>query len=183
MKYNHIVLFASINLILFGASCRSKDPVADNRTDSIVLKLNMTGGMKYYFTTHNETSMSQEVKDNAIETASSIETGMLYEVSNDSSGNLNFTTTYRVFKIKAKENENEREIDAATAGGSIIRSDRVFAAFQNAVIRTTLTPAGEVKAVEGIKELTGNMFKLAGDNEDAVALVQGSLAQYADENF
>jgi len=149
MKYNAIQATASIIFVLFCSSCKSKDTIGDNRTDSIALKLNPVAG-KYYYTTRNETTMSQEVKDKDIKTANSIEMGMLYEIEKDSTGDFNFKTTNKVFKIKAKENENEREIDTSTAGGSLILSDRVFAAFQNAVIRTTMSPGGEVKAISGL---------------------------------
>src|SRR5689334_12580540 len=97
-KCNSITVIAALVGASLAFSCKQKDAPQQNLIDSVVLKLDMVGGLTYYYTTRNETSMSQEVKGKEIEMANSVETGVLYEVTNDSSGNLDFKTTYRVFK-------------------------------------------------------------------------------------
>lgn len=167
-------------------SCNSNDASVryeNIQKDSLVIHLQPADKSSYYYTTVNHSEIFQEVKDQKIEIANTIQSGLLYEFSKDSSGNIHCKTTYKDFKLKAKFSEEEREIDAATAANSLFKSDRVFAAFKDASFTAELTPEGQVKTISGLSELKERMYALANNNEEILNMLNGSFQQYVTEDF
>lgn len=179
LMFRRIVFLFCIFFISY--SCNQIDKPTDNNT--IELKLQLGVGSSYYYTSSNISESTQEINGEEQSSSATIETGIQYDISKDSAGNFIFNNTYKLFKVKVKEGKEIREVDAANANYSLYPEDKVFGAFHNAVLVTTLTPTGEVKQVDGVSALTEKMQQIASSNEQARNMVDGTLDKYGQADF
>ena len=139
---------------------------------------------QYLYAISNEINIEQEVNDEKMVTENNIDVSMLYNISRDSSGNYSFKIIFKEFKVKVKAGEIEKELQATTAAGSVDAQERIFAAFDNAIIKVKVASDGKIATVDGLDLIQNKMYELARDNAEAKSMIQTSLQQWlAVENF
>lgn len=103
-----------------------------------------------------------------------------YLFTKDSTGLYDIKMNYDRFQLHVKALDQEKEIDADNAAGSFDPVTMVLAAFRNASIGYMVDGTGKVKDISGFKELSSEIYKLAGGNPDSIQLLQTSVSQYTD---
>lgn len=174
------VLFLAVILV----SCSSNDKKISSDTDiPIVFRFNPETGRDYTYTTINESTSEQTVDEKDIDNETKLEIGITYKFEKDSLPGYQLTMQYNTFKLYAKALEQEKELDAATAANSFDPSDKMFAAFHNARLQAHMDTTGTVSNLSGIDEIREKMKTLAGNNFNAMQMLNGSIKEYISEAF
>ena len=166
-------------------SCTSNKDAKNKYASTQKYDIRISSGQnsKYKYATVVESNLTHSINDQESEMATRIQNSIIHDLVVDSSGTIHTKSTYEEFKLFAKQNEAEREIDAATASLSIIPSDKIFSAFNGAVFESAMTLDGTIHSVKGIDELRQKMKKLAGNNAESQTMVNNAFNQYASETF
>lgn len=181
---NASVIFFCFLLTLVIYSCQNKgEQNTSKNMDSIILKSHPEIGTKIQYNTVSETSVTHEIEGEKSNTINKIETGFLYYVLNDTSKNYNLTMQYNHFHVYVKNNEMEKELDAAKAANSYDPADRILSALNGATISATVDAKGKVKTIQGIKEITNKMYTLAGGDQRSQEALESFVKQYASADF
>ncbi len=173
-------------LILFSSCKHDSNPskkahTSFNKDSSVEIKLRpvqLDETKEYLFNTINETRIVQEVNDEEMVVENAIEVSTLYRISKDSSGNYIFNISFKDFKVKVKAGDIEKDLKATTAAGSFDPQERIFAAFNNAVVVVKVDTSGKVLAVDSLDRIQAKMYELAKGNADATQMIKTSLQQY-----
>lgn len=133
-------------------SCNNKDT---NKKYHIQLKLEK--GLKYYFTSINQTNTIISANDKKIEMSNKTETGFIYELLSDSMGFRHLKITYDVFKATIKKDEQEQNLDISdTLSSNPV--DNFLAKLKGASIIAYLDNKSKVLGLKGYKELTDSLL-------------------------
>lgn len=139
------------------------------------LKLNPTPGSAYHYDVVNETDIKFEVEDKKVVNSNRSTAGILYQLDKDTSGNFLFTMKYDKVGIYSKSGDNETEYDGDKGVASIDPIEKMLGILTAYNLSITITPAGEVKAINGYREMTDKLmeqFTMSDETEKAAAKVK-----------
>lgn len=170
---------------IFFISCKNegKHSTYQSTPEYIQVKLNPEMNKKYTYTIDNESEMVQEVNEQKFDNSSQLDIDVSYIFSKDTSGRMQLKMTYEKFKLLIKALDQEKELDASTASGSYLPSDKMFAAFEKATISAAIDSNGNVSNISGTDIIRTRMEEFAGNDLEARSLLNGSIKQYVGEQF
>lgn len=170
--------------LLFLLGCRSKDDNSSGHTPEF-FRFRLSPGLnteyRYVFT--SETEMEQEVNDQNFDNSNKLEMQTVYSFSDDTNNTYQLRMTYEKFRVSIKAMDKEKDLDASTAGSSLLASDKMFAAFNNAIIVASVDSLGNATNFSGIEAIKSKMTEYAGDDAEARQMLNGSIKQYITEQF
>lgn len=164
-------------------SCQGNDQSADNSPEYMQLRLKPDVGKTYSYQLLNESEMEQEVNEETFDNNSKLEMDVDYTFSKDTASSLRLTMQYKKFTLSMKVMEQEKELDASTAANSLEPSDKMFAAFHNAVVTATVDSFGNASSFAGVEAIKNKMNDYAGADQDARQMLDGSIKQYVSDAF
>lgn len=150
----------SIFLLLLFLSCNIM-PGADNRfsdTNTYKLHLNPIIGSQYYYDIQNESDMEMEVDGKKMDSHNKSDIGLHYNVNKDTSNDLLFQIVFDKLHIYLKNGDNETDADAANAYMSLNPIERMLGDMKMAHITARMSSKGEVKQMNGYKELRDKLL-------------------------
>jgi hypothetical protein len=176
----HYLVILGVLLII---GCKSKDKEQQPRKPDptfVEFKFNPAVDKQYVYSFDNTSEMIQEVDEKKYENSTrlNIETG--YNFSKDTNGTA-LQMQYKKFKLYAKIGEQEKDLNAATAGTALFPADKMFSAFDKATITINIDSAGKAKNIMGLETIKSKMAEIAGNDEDAKQMLEGSIKQYVSE--
>lgn len=172
-----------LSLFLICCGSENRNTSGHNDPEYFQVRLNPEPGKKYTYTIENSSEMVQEVNGQEIENSTKLEIQTVYNFLRDTSQKLRLNMSYEKFKLSVKALDQEKELDAATASLSFIPSDKMFAAFDKATVSAVVDSVGNVAEVYGTDVIRSKMTAYAGNNEEALEMLNGSLKQYVGEQF
>jgi hypothetical protein len=151
-------------------SCRiqpnSDRRYADGNPDKVYrLRLDPPAGSKYEYEISNESEFKLDVDDKKIDNLTKTYIGLDYSIDKDSVGNFVIQMRYNKIKIYTKSGDLESNLDAANTT-SLDPTERMLALVKNAKITAILSPAGETRSMNGLREVI-NSFMSQYNNVDA----------------
>ncbi|HZE85249.1 MAG TPA: DUF6263 family protein [Puia sp.] len=174
-KYNSLSLACQLAprclaclICLAAVSCKTR-PGADRQYAAgdengiYRLRLNPANGSKYHYEISNESEFKLEINDKKVDNQSRRDVGVYYQVTKDTAGNFILAIRYDKIHIYTKQNDAETEMDAANAANSLEPAEKMLGLLTGAELVATVTPLGEVKSVNGYKELESKI--MAGFDE------------------
>jgi Family of unknown function (DUF6263) len=142
------------------------------------LRLNPPAGAKYYYDIRNESEIKFEVGDKKIDNLNRTSCGVSYMVSRDSTGSLVLQIQYEKLHVYTKDANGETEMDAANAGTTDDPVEKMLGALTSTPIIAAVTPMGQVRSVDGYKEMTDKLLTgFAGADETTKKILRGRLEQ------
>lgn len=88
---------------------------------------------------------------------------------------------YRDLTLDLKSGDFEKHVRASEAARSGDPQERIFSAFHNAKVTAYFNPAFQVRTISGLKDIREEMHRQAGDNENALAMLNGTLKEMFSE--
>lgn len=179
MKWIFIFLIAGF------AACKSRNNTkTEAKTpDYFQFRLNPELGKKYTYSIINKSEIEQEINDQDVDNSNILELGTEYVFDRDTMPGYMLTIRYNKFRLSIKAMDEEKVLDAADATTSALPVDKMFAAFDNAVITAHTDTTGAVTGINGVEKIKEKMTGLAGSDEEARQMLDGSLKQYLNEQF
>jgi hypothetical protein len=154
MKVSVFVLLVAISFF----SCKTQ-PKSSRENDAYdpnkmyKLQLNPPVGSSYYYDITNESEMEVEIDDKKTGNETKTTTGLSFKIDKDSTGGFSFTMQYDKLKYYSKTGDREVNVDAANATGSFDPIEKTLGAVKNTSMVAMISPSGEVKSINGYKEL------------------------------
>lgn len=170
--------------LLFVFGCRSKDDTASRHAPEF-FRFRLSPGLntEYRYAFTSETEMEQEVNNQNFDNTNKLEIQTVYSFSKDTNSTYKLRMVYEKFRVSIKAMDQEKDLDASTAGSSLLASDKMFAAFNNAIIIAAVDSLGNTTNFSGIEAIKGQMNEYAGDDAEARQMLNGSIKQYITEQF
>jgi len=164
MKKTTLILSA---VCLIVVSCKLPSADKYNRAKDVAynLKLDPKSGSAYQYDITNTTEITVELEDKKNESINQSNAGILYSVDKDSTGNYRMGISYTKLHLYTKNGDNEKETDAENAKFSEDPTARMLGILKNASLTATVTPAGEVKQVDGYKDLSIQLLSTLDPND------------------
>lgn len=169
---------------LFLLGCGSKDDNSSGHTPEFFrfrLYPGLNTDYRYAFTSESE--MEQEVNGQKFKNSNKLEVQTVYSFSKDTNSLYKLKMTYEKFRVFIRTAGQEKDLDAATAGSSYLPSDKMFAAFNNAVVLAAVDSLGNASNFAGIETIKNKMAEFAGRDLEAQQMLNGSIKQYITEQF
>jgi hypothetical protein len=139
---------------------------------------------KYYYTITNERKTEVEHNDKNIETSSTSEIGLTYEISKDSTGNHKLKLVYDKFHIKLKDLNGEQEINAANGANSYNPIGKILNNLVGSAVTVTLSPKGDVLSVSGTQEISAKILTgVNAEDPNVRKNIQEQISKLAGESF
>jgi hypothetical protein len=139
---------------------------------------------QYQYRTINTTRIEQEIDEHPMVVENKMDIITLFEISKNDPNGYTVQITYKEFGVKVEAGEIKKELQASTALNSIDPQEKIFAAFDNAVVEAELDSLGNVISVSGLDAIQNKMIQLAGNSKEAIQMIHTSLQQYLNEkNF
>lgn len=172
--------------VFFIVACNNK-PKQHAPTDKpyhLGLHVIGTDTIRYNYTITNQTQTALEANGKKINTTNKTTAGLLYAMIKDSSGNIQLTITYNSLQVYSKNNDIEKEMDAANAPNTIDPVERLLGAIIGAKIYITLSPKGKILAIKGNEELKNKLLQ-SMNFKDAYTqeAIQQQLSQVLGSDF
>ena len=167
---------------LQSGSNRNYDAYDPNKTYK--LHLNPTDGSSYYYDISNESSVKMEVEDKKVNNETQTNSSIQYRVTKDSAGDFLFTMQYDKIKMHTKTGDNVTDAEASDESGTINPLDKMLSILQQSHITATVSPSGEILAMNGYKEL-GDQFlaNVAVNDEDQRNLLKAQWEKTIGNGF
>lgn len=171
---NYIFFFV---LVFLALSCKML-PGSDRHAADIdekkvyKLRLNPPAGSAYHYDITNETEFKLEVNDKKIDNRKGMTVGVDYRIQQDSAGDFVIGIKYTKIRLHSRNGDGEEDKDAANAATSVDPTEKMFGVLLSADLVSVVSPAGEVKAVKGYKELADKIMAettgIAGASREAI---------------
>lgn len=168
-----IPLIAGISSCKFGSS--SDRLAAENAgARAFQLRLAPQQGGKYAYDISSRTEYNFEAEGKKFDNLSKIDAAVDYTIERDSVGDCLFHIRYRKLHIYSKNGNAESDLDAANAANSGDPVEQLLGYLKDATIVATLSPTGQVKKVDGFREMyekfmgqfgAGNAYAVAAELE------------------
>lgn len=174
-----LTLLAFLCLVI---SCKNEKSSNANSA-GVKLKFSPEFGKVYKYDVISESEMVQEVSEKKIENKTKIELGLSYKFGKDSLPGFLSNIEYNKFKIFIKTPELEKELDASTAETSYEPSEKLFSAFDKASLEANIDSVGNVNTVYGLDKIISKMRDMAGQDESANQMLNGSVTQFVNDKY
>lgn len=168
------------------SSIEKESPTGDNDEidkSFVQFKFNPILHYNYKYAITNSSDVEQEINGESKQTSNTSHILFTYSFDKDMKDQLLATITYKQFKLHVKTNEEEKDLDAITAENSLLESDKLIGAFNNAILKATIDSIGTVLSVSGHEQISAKMYQLAAGNQDALQMLNGSMKQYLTETY
>lgn len=177
-KFAFLVCIAAI-------SCKNSDeqPQFHKDPDFFQFRLNPELGKKYSYSIINKSELEQEINGDEIDNSNALEMGVEYVFEKDTVPGYILTIGYNKFRLSIKAMDEKKELDAAKALSAVMPVDKMFAAFDDAVLTARTDTLGTVLSIGGVESIKNKMTELAGSDQEARQMLDGSLKQYLNEQF
>lgn len=140
---------------------------SDTGNNALKLHFNPRTNTSYYYNINNESEIEVEVEGKDVINLNKSTVGVNYAVDKDSAGNFLLNLHYDKIHLYSKNGDKETEIDAGNAASTNDPMEKMLGALKNASVTAIISPAGEVKTVQGYKELGDKI--MAGINAPDVS--------------
>lgn len=158
-----VKIFFISALILLQYSCKT-GPDGDKQypnsggDEVYKLRLNPALGSSFKYDIQHETAMKLEADEKTVNNINKTSVVVNYRVNRDSSGDFVYRITYDKIHLYTKNGDSEMEADAANAPTSINTTEKMLGILKDATIVATVDRAGEVKSVDGYKQLGAKLI-------------------------
>jgi hypothetical protein len=171
MKKLLIVLSTSIAL----ASCKlfpsENKRISDSFNTSYHLRLNPENGSEYHYEISNVTDINVEMQGHPIKNTNNTTVGIDYAITKDSTAGFLFKMNYDKAHIRAKNGDNETDMDAANAKYSMNPAEKMLGALKDASLLVSVSSTGVVKIIGGYKELSQQLMFGLNQNDSAARVI------------
>lgn len=147
--------------------------------------LHLSKGDKFYYTIINETKTQLEINQQQKVTGNNYQIGLIYEVGQDSLGNVLLKITYDKIHIIIKHKDEDDEIiDADNDGGAFDSVEKLLSFIKGSPITISLSKTGDIISIKGNKEISGKvMASLINGDINFKNKVQELLSQLVGDDF
>jgi hypothetical protein len=176
-------------LLLFVISCNaSKDEQVSkaataNYIDGIMVKLNPPENTLFKYAITNITKTDFSINNEQITNENTVDMELHYTFKKDTGGLQQLSILFKSLKMKNKQNEEEKELDADIVAGSLDPTERIFSVFKNATLTALLDSAGIALKIQGYDNLEKQMYAIANGNSNVLATINNSIKQNVGEAF
>jgi Family of unknown function (DUF6263) len=178
-----------ILLLLISLGCNaSKDEQQSNTANAdydngIMLRLNAPENKLFKYAITNTTKTDFTVNTEEIATENTVDMELHYTFKKDTGGLQQLGILFKSLKMKNKQNEEEKELDADIAVGSLDPTERIFSVFKNAKLSALVDSAGIALKINGYDSLEQQMYTIANGNANVLATINNSIKQNVGEAF
>ncbi len=144
--------FLLIVLVICHFSCTN-----NNINKKYFIQTKFEKGVKYYFTSISQSNTTINANNKQVEMSNNSETGLIYELLNDSSGFRHLKITYDVFKAKVKKNEQIQELDISDSLNTN-PTNQIISKLKGASLIVYIDNKGKVLELKGYKELIDSLL-------------------------
>lgn len=179
-KIKFIITYIIVLSILACSDVQERSPI----TPKYHFSLRLTQGQKFYFNLVNEVRNNIEVNNKEMETSSTADIGLLYEVLKDSAGIYTIKITYDKIRISMKDDKGEQEMDSDKAATSFNAVEKLLGNLKGASLIITVDKTGKISGISGGKELVDRILSgtPSGDAYSKQA-AQQLMSQFAGDIF
>jgi hypothetical protein len=158
-------------------------PFINGKDSSVLLSFHPADNTSIDYGIHIESDMKEEVNDEKMESQSDIDLGIRYKIKKDTGNNYLLSLVYDQFKLKAKSDKVDKDIDASTAFTSEDMENRLFAVFNHAAIAASLSSKGNITILEGLQKMETELSSIDRNDLQAAALTAAFNKNFLNDNF
>ncbi len=141
-------------------------------------------GAAYAYQVSTTTETLLEVEDRKVENSNKATIEMSYAIDMDSAGDYLFGVSYDKIRMNTKNGDVESSADADNASFSLNPVDQMLGALKDAKLVATISPAGEVKNINGYNELSAQlMSNLSPTDPNARGIAQKHIDRLIGEGM
>jgi hypothetical protein len=180
-----ILIISTTVLFISFVGCNSGGSKTSSASgDAIVLKFNLSKGIKFDYAMVMAMNMDQNVMGNAMHITNKVKMGYIFEVTNDSAGWKTVNST--IDKIGMNVNAGAVAINFDTDSvitdttGPAAMMGKVFGAMKGGQFSFTMNEKGQVGEVRGMKEMMERIMEK--ENTPNGQMIMQSMGKAFDEN-
>jgi hypothetical protein len=138
---------------------------SESANNKYKLQLSPAIGSAYHYDLTNTTETEVEANGSKVENSNKSNASINYTINKDSAGNYLFNMKYDQLRMSLKNGENETELDAANGKLSLNPTERMLAILKDANLTAVVTPTGEVKQIDGYRDLSIQLLSMLDGND------------------
>jgi hypothetical protein len=175
-------LYIGLIVLVFAVACKIQPGSArhyddNNPTRVYHLRLNPTVGSQYEYTVTRSTEFHLEAEGKKVDNISRSTIVMTYSTDRDSAGDILLKLVYNKIHLYSKDGDTEEEQDADKAAESTDPVEKMLGILKGANLRAVVSPAGQVKSMQGDDEIKHKLLEGFGPDE---AYAKGIASQQWD---
>jgi hypothetical protein len=165
MKTPHYFVFLAVIITACHLPANADKKYSESANNQYKLQLRPLDNSSYHYDVTNTTETQVEINGNKAENSNQSTAGITYNIKKDSSGNYLFSMKYDQLRMSLKNGESETELDAANGKLSLNPTERMLAILKDANLTATITPTGEVKQIDGYRDLSIQLLSMLDQND------------------
>jgi hypothetical protein len=180
-----ILIISTVILCALFIACNSGGSKTSSASgDAIVLKFNLSKGVKFDYSMLMAMNMDQNVGGNSMHMTNKMKVGYIFEVTNDSAGwkTVNSTIDNVGMNVNAGAVSINFDTDSAMTDttGPAAMMGKVFGAMKGGQFSFTINEKGQVGQVTGMKEMMEKIMEK--ENTPNAQMIMQSMGKAFDEN-